>query len=216
MTTAIIGLGNIGARVAKNLVDGGESIILAARDQAKARALAKTLGPNAEATSIDEAVKKADVLILGIWFQTIKEFIATHQASLVGKILVDPSNPIAPDGKGGFTKVIPAEQSAGQVIAALLPKGAKLVKAFGTTGAPSLESGANRKPEPAVLFYATDDPDAGRVVAKLIAASGFAPIAVGGIDQSIRIEAFGDLSEYGKLGRLVSAREAAELIKVRA
>jgi hypothetical protein len=58
MKTAIIGLGNIGARVAKNLVDGGESIILAARDETKARALAKTLGRNAEVGSIDEAIKR--------------------------------------------------------------------------------------------------------------------------------------------------------------
>jgi 8-hydroxy-5-deazaflavin:NADPH oxidoreductase len=51
------------------------------------------------------------------------------------------------------------------------------------------------------------------VVAKLNEVSGFAPITVGGIDQSIRIEAFDELHEYGKLGRLVSAREAADLIK---
>jgi predicted dinucleotide-binding enzyme len=64
----------------------------------------------------------------------------------------------------------------------------------------SLEAAANRKPELAVLFYATDYPEAGGAVAKLIAASGFAPVSVGGIDQSVRIEAFGELNEYGKLG----------------
>jgi len=46
------------------------------------------------------------------------------------------------------------------------------------------------------------------VVAKLITASGFAPVNVGGVDQSVRIEAFGELSEYGKLGRLVTSKEA--------
>ena len=30
----------------------------------------------------------------------------------------------------------------------------------------------------------------------MIAASGFAPVSVGGIDQSVRIEAFGELNEY--------------------
>jgi predicted dinucleotide-binding enzyme len=47
-----------------------------------------------------------------------------------------------------------------------------------------------------VLFYATDYPEAGRVIAKLISASGFAPIRVGGIDQSIRFEVGGDLHEF--------------------
>jgi predicted dinucleotide-binding enzyme len=211
MKTAIIGLGNIGSRVAKNLVAGGESIIVAARDLTKAKAFVKPLG-EAEAMSIADAVNRADVVILGIWFETIKEFAITHRASLVGKIIVDPSNPIAPDGKGGFTKIIPADQSSGQIIARLLPEGAELVKAFGTVSAGSLEAAARRKPEPAVLFYATDYPEAGRAVAKVITASGFAPVNVGGVDQSVRIEAFGDLSEYGKLGRLVTSKEAEAII----
>jgi predicted dinucleotide-binding enzyme len=63
-----------------------------------------------------------------------------------------------------------------------------------------------------VLFYATDYPSAGEVVAKLITASGFSPVSVGGIDKSIRIEVGGDLHEFGKLGKLVSAKEAESLI----
>ena len=34
---------------------------------------------------------------------------------------------------------------------------------------------------------------------------------VGGADQSIRIEVGGDLHEFGKLGKLVSVKEAEEL-----
>jgi 8-hydroxy-5-deazaflavin:NADPH oxidoreductase len=147
MKTAIIGLGTLGSRVANNLVAGGESVILAARDPAKAQALAKKLGSQAEATSIEDAVKTADVLILGIWFETIKEFVAANRASLVGKTIVDPSNPIALDGKGGFKKIIPADQSSGQIIAGLLPEGAELVKAFCSISVQSLEAAANRKPE---------------------------------------------------------------------
>jgi hypothetical protein len=128
------------------------------------------------------------------------------------KIVVDPSNPIVLDGKGGFKKTIPAEQSAGQLIAALLREGAELVKAFGTLSAESLGAAVNRKPERAVLFYATDYPESGRVIANLITASGFSPVSVGGADQSIRIEVGGDLHEFGKLGRLVSSKEAEALV----
>ena len=212
MKTAIIGLGNIGSQVASNLVTGGESVIVAARDRTKAQTLAKKLGSKAEATSSEDAVKKADVIVLGMWFETIKQFIVANRASLVGKIIVDPSNPIAPDGKGGFRKFIPADQSSGQIVAGLLPEGAALGKAFCTLSVASLEAAANRKPELAVLFYAADYPEAGRAVAKLIAASGFGPVRVGGIDQSVRIEAFGELNEYGKLGRLVTSKEAEALI----
>jgi predicted dinucleotide-binding enzyme len=212
MSTVIIGLGNIGSRLAKNLTVGGQKVIVADRTPARAQKLSSELGGNAEALPVTDAVDRADVLVLAIQFEAIAEFIAQHRDRLAGKIIVDPSNPIAPDGKGGFKKIIPEDRSAGQTISTLLPAGARLVKAFGTLGAESLASGANRSPQRAVLFYATDDPEAGEVVAKLIAASGFSPVGVGGIDKSIRIEVGGDLHEFGKLGRLVSVSEAEALI----
>lgn len=212
MKTAIIGLGNIGSRVARNLASGGQDILVADSTLAKAESLAGELGNKATALPVSEAVDAADVIILAIYFDAIKEFLLTHRGGLAGKIVIDPSNPIAPDGAGGFKKTIPADQSSGRIIAGLLPEGAQAVKAFGTLGAESLAAGANRSPKRAVLFYATDYPEAGRVVEKLIETSGFAPLSVGGIDQSLRIEVGGDLHEFGKVGKLVSVEEAKALV----
>jgi predicted dinucleotide-binding enzyme len=212
MNTTIIGLGNIGSRLATNLTAGGQSVIVADRTLAKAEQLAARLGGKARPMPIADAISKADIVILAIYFGAIKDLVTTYRSALTGKIIVDPSNPLASDGKGGFKKTIPADQSSGQLIAALLPEGAKLVKAFGTLGVESLGSGVNHSPERAVLFYATDYPDAGKTVARLIEASGFSPVSVGGVDQSIRIEVGGDLHEFGKLGRLVSAKEAEALV----
>jgi 8-hydroxy-5-deazaflavin:NADPH oxidoreductase len=170
MNTAIIGLGNIGSRLATNLTAGGQSVIVSDRTLAKAEELAGKLGGKAKPMPIADAISKADVVILAIYYDAIKELIATHHGALAGKIIVDPSNPLAPDGKGGFKKTIPADQSSGQLIAALLPEGAELVKAFGTLGAESLGSGVNRSPERAVLFYATDYPEAGKAVARAVSA----------------------------------------------
>jgi 8-hydroxy-5-deazaflavin:NADPH oxidoreductase len=203
MKTTIIGLGNIGSRLAENLTTGGQNIIISERNPPKAEELAAKLDGRAQAMPIEHALEKADIIILAIYFQAIKEFVAEHHDALAGKIIVDPSNPIAPDGKGGFKKVIPADQSSGKIIAGLVPEGAKVVKAFGTLGAESLGSAAHRTPEPAVLFYATDYPEAGKAVAELIAASGFAPVSVGSIDQSVRIEVGGDLHERGAGARLI-------------
>jgi len=212
MNTAIIGLGNIGSQLAKNLTAGGENVIVADRTLAKAEKLATELGGKATPMPVADAISKSDVVVLAIYFDAIKDLLATYRGALAGKVIVDPSNPIAPDEKGGFKKTIPADQSSGQLIAALLPEGAELVKAFGTLGAVSLASGVNRSPERAVLFYATDYPEAGSAVARLITASGFSPVRVGGLDQSIRIEVGGDLHEFGKLGKLVSAQEAEALV----
>jgi hypothetical protein len=212
MKTAIIGLGNVGKRIALNLIASGQQVIVADHGRTRAQEFARASGGKAQALATADAVEAADLIVLAISFDAIKAFISEYSGKLRGKILVDPSNPVAPDGNGGFRKTIPPEQSAGAVIAGLLPAGARLVKAFGTLTAASLESGARRTPEANVLFYASDDRQASDAVAELIKASGFEPMRVGGIDQAIRIEAFGDLHEFGKLGGLVTAQEAAALV----
>ena len=141
-----------------------------------------------------------------------QQFIAQYGQRLVGKVIVDPTNPVGPDADGNYRKVIGAQESSGQILAGLLPAGARLVKAFGTLSAPSLAAAARQEPERAVLFYATDDDAAGDLVADLIRADGFDPVRVGGLDQSIRIEAFGDLHELGALGRVVTKSEALKAI----
>jgi predicted dinucleotide-binding enzyme len=212
MKTAIIGLGNIGKQVALNLIGGGQQVIVADHGATKAQAFAKESGGLAKSASVAVAIDEAAIVIFAIYFDAIKATLTEFRSKLSGKIIVDPSNPIAPDGSGGFKKTIPADQSSGLILAGLLPAGAKLVKAFGTLGAASLKSGARRSLDPAVLFYASDDRDAGNAVAELITASGFAPVRAGGIKDSIRIEVFGDLHEFGKLGKLVSAKEAGALL----
>jgi 8-hydroxy-5-deazaflavin:NADPH oxidoreductase len=212
MKTAIVGLGNIGKQVATNLISGGQSVLVADHGAAKAETFAKDSGGKAHAASVANAIDQADIIVFAVYFDAIKGLFSEFGNKLAGKIVVDPSNPIAPDGSGGFKKTIAADQSSGQILAGLLPPGARLVKAFGTLGAASLKTGARRSPEPNVLFYASDDQDAGNAVAELIRASGFAPVRVGGIKASIRIEVFGDLHEFGKLGKLVTAKEAAALV----
>ena len=145
MNIAVIGLGNIGSRVAKNLTAGGQKIIVADKTLAKAEKVAVELGGNAQAMPVADAIARPTSSSSRVYFDAIKQLVAAHHAArLAGKIIVDPSNPIAPDGKGGFKKTIPAEQSSGQLISALLPAGARLVKAFGTLGAES--PGGRRQP----------------------------------------------------------------------
>ncbi|HTJ50487.1 MAG TPA: NAD(P)-binding domain-containing protein [Cyclobacteriaceae bacterium] len=204
---AVIGLGNIGKVVASNLVKGNREVIIASRKLEDAKALAQQLGSLAKAAEVPTAIKEADIVVMSVSFSTIKELLTKYATELQGKIIVDPSNPIAPDGKGGFKKIIDAHESAGQIIAGLLPKGAKLAKALGTLGAGSLASAAYRKPEAAVLFFATDDNSINTKIEELISDNGFEPVHVGHIDQSIRIEVFGELHEFGALGKVVTKSE---------
>ncbi|WP_219225735.1 NADPH-dependent F420 reductase [Pedobacter antarcticus] len=212
LKVAIIGLGNIGKVVAKNLVNGNQPIIIASRKLEDAQALALQLGKLATAVETVEAIKAADIIILSIWFNTIQEFFKTYAKELQGKTIIDPSNPIAPDENGGFKKIIGENESAGQLNSAILPQDAILVKAFGTLSAASLENASAQTPEKAVLFYAADNNSIDNIIERLIVESGFEAVKVGGLDQAIRIEVFGDLHEFGAIGKTVNVKEAREKI----
>jgi predicted dinucleotide-binding enzyme len=211
-TVAIVGTGNIGSRLAANFAAGGQDFLLAGRDQEAARKIASDLGGHAQVVGVDEAIEQADVLVLAVWFDVFKQLIAQYGERLAGKVIVDPTNPVGPDDAGGYRKIIGDQESSGEILAGLLPAGARLVKAFGTLSAPTLSAAAWREPERAVLFYAADDTAAGDAVADLIRAGGYEPVRVGGLDQSIRIEVFGDLHEFGALGRVVTTSEALKAI----
>ena len=187
MTTAIIGVGNLGGTVARHLVGGGESVVLAAKDEGHAKALADELGPNASAASVEEAIAGADVVVLATWLEQTRELVPARTGLLEGKVVVDPSNPIGFDENEQMIRTLPEGKSSGSVVASLLPADAHYVKAFGTLGADQLATSANRERR-VVLFYATDDDAAEATAQRLIRAAGFEPLKVGGVSDAGRIE----------------------------
>jgi 8-hydroxy-5-deazaflavin:NADPH oxidoreductase len=207
LTTAIIGVGNLGGTVARHLVAGGESVVLAAQDEAHAVELAHQLGPRAEAAaSVDEAIEAADVVVLATWLEQTKQYVPALTGPLENKIVVDPSNPIGFEN-GQMIRTLPQGESSGSVVAGLLPASAHYVKAFGTLGADQLATGANHEPR-IVLFYATDDDAAEATAQRLIRAAGFEPLKVGGVSDAGRIEGPG-----GELqGRILDLDEARATI----
>ena len=212
MTTAIIGAGNIGSAVARHLVAGGEPVVLAAKDESHAAALAAELGGLARAASVEDAIDGADTVVFALWLDTIRELIAEQAHVLVNKVVVDPSNPLGFDETGEMIRTLPEGQSAGSIVAALLPASAHYVKAFGTLSADALATSSNRDPRVA-LFYATDDDIAGATAQRLIRAAGFEPVRAGGVAAAIRIEMpGGDLHQYGLNGELLDVDQARTAI----
>jgi 8-hydroxy-5-deazaflavin:NADPH oxidoreductase len=210
LTTAIIGTGNIGKAVARHLVNGGERVAIASRDKSHADALALELGNLASSVSVREAVAGSEAVVLALWLDPMKDLINEYRDLLDGKIVVDPSNPITFDKKGQVSRTLPDGTSSGMVISSLLPPGAHYVKALGTLRADSLASSSNKKPEKVVLFYATDDDKAAKATARLITTAGFEPVKIGGVKDTLRIEAFGDLHQLGGLNGKVLNRSEAE------
>jgi 8-hydroxy-5-deazaflavin:NADPH oxidoreductase len=215
MTTAIIGVGNIGGTVARELAAGGEPVLLSATNSGKVQKLAAEIGTPATALDNRDAIQRADAVILALWLGPMKAVIDEVADLLPGKLVIDPSNPIAIAADGTVSRTLPDGQSAGEVVARWLPQGTRYAKAFGSLPAPLLSSGTNRRPKPAVLFFTTDDARAAIQVERLIRIAGFEPMAVeGGVQASGRIEVGGDLHAFGGLnGRLLDQEEAASLLR---
>jgi 8-hydroxy-5-deazaflavin:NADPH oxidoreductase len=196
MTTAIIGTGVIGSAIARRLASGGETLRLSSANMQSARSLAAGIG-RAAVVAIDnlDAVRGADAVILALRFTMLEGVVGELAGSLADTLVVVPSNPLSTDAQGHVERLLPEGQSSGELVARWLPAQARLAMAFGTLSATLFESSSNRTPDPAVLFYATDDDRAVEGVERLIRAAGFEPVSIGGLDQSSRLEVGGDLHD---------------------
>jgi 8-hydroxy-5-deazaflavin:NADPH oxidoreductase len=208
MTTAIIGTGGLGSVIARQLASGGETVRLSSADPESARKLAAQIGPAAIAAAGNtDALQGADAVILALRFAVLKSVIDEIAGPLAGHVVVVPSNPLTTDVQGNVIRVLPEGQSSGKVVAGWLPAGVHLAMAFGSMSAGLFQSSSNRSPEPAALFYVTDDDRAGQEAERLIRTAGFEPVRAGGLEQSGRLEVGGDLHDL-----IVSPEEARSLI----
>src|SRR5437870_12662344 len=96
MTTAIIGTGNIGGALARHLVRGGEPVVLAAKDEANAAALAEELGELARSASVEDAIADAEAVVFAVWLDTTKELIARDAR------LRSEERRVGKEGRGGW------------------------------------------------------------------------------------------------------------------
>jgi 8-hydroxy-5-deazaflavin:NADPH oxidoreductase len=196
MTTAIIGTGGIGSVIARHLASGGETLRLSSADKKSAGTLAAQIGRAAVVAADNrDALQGADAVVLALRFTGLKGVIDEIAGALGDRLVVVPSNPLTTDAQGNVARVLPEGQSSGKVVAGWLPAGARLAMAFGTLSADLFVSASNRSPEPAVLFYVTDDDRAGKEVERLIRTAGFEPVKAGGLEQSGRLEVGGDLHD---------------------
>ena len=188
MNITIIGSGNMAKGIATRLLDGGHSVALHARDEAKGLAVADEL--KAYAKDGAEIAAKAvgspadDVVVLATPYAEIQA-IAEQYDGFSGKTVIDITNPV----DFATFQLIPAAGRAGaEDVAAWLPE-AKVVKAFNTVFAGTLASG-KVDGKPLDVFVAGDDDDAKKTVASLIVDGGLRSIDVGPLANARHLEGF--------------------------
>ena len=137
MNIAILGTGNRGGVLGKRLSEKGHHITFGSRnpESEKIQQLIKDVGNGTKAAAISNSVDDVDVVVLATpW--SAAEGILDQIGNLQGKVLIDATNPIT-EGLSGLT--INKTISAGEMIAQWCP-GAKVVKAFNTTGSSNINN----------------------------------------------------------------------------
>lgn len=177
MKIAIIGAGNVGSALSEGWSKRGHDVTFGLRNpnDSKHAAIAKK-------ATIADAAKTADVVVLATPWPATKDAVAAA-GDLGGKVIIDCTNPVTPT-LDGLEKI--AEGSAGQAVAAWA-KGAKVVKAFNTIGAPGMATADRFKAKP-VMLIAGDDGAAKQTVASLASDLSFEPLDVGPLAMSASLE----------------------------
>jgi len=184
MNVSIIGTGNMARGIGHRLVAGGHAVTVIGRDMEDAQQLAAELGALASARGLDGDLQ-GEVVVLAVWYAAVADIVGKLGQRLADKIVVDITNPLNATYDGLVTA---PGTSAAEENARLLPAGAKLVKAFNTTFAPTLVAGQVGG-FPLDVFIAGDDQAAKRVVAQLVRDGGLNAIDIGPLRRSRELEA---------------------------
>ena len=207
MKIGIIGSGHIGATAARLFVRAGHEVALSnSRGGKGLEPLIAELGENAKATTIEDAVRFGEVVLVAIPF-----FKSTTLPvePFTDKVVIDAGN-YYPERDGQFADLDSGKATSSELVSAHLT-GARLVKGFNTIWSEHLRTlGDTALPLEArrAIFISGDDSGAKETVARLIEEIGFAAVDTGFLHE-------GGLSQQpgtALYNKEITAKEAAELV----
>jgi predicted dinucleotide-binding enzyme len=184
MKIGIIGAGNVGAALGARWSSTGHEVMFGVRDLNGERVQSAIAAADGKPTagSVAEAAAFGDLVVLATPFDGTEDAIGAA-GDLSGKIVMDASNPLKADTPGlqiGFS------ESAGERVAAAA-SGARVVKAFNTTGSGNMADPAYSDGAP-TMFICGDDEEAKSTIMGLAEEIGFDPVDAGGIQSSRFLE----------------------------
>jgi hypothetical protein len=174
MKVGIIGAGNIGQAVARQMLRAGAEVTIS--NNRGPESLAETvraIGQGLRAGTVPEAAA-ADIVVLAVPWDSMRDVVAALP-SLKGRIVIDAMNPIL---QPGFRMAELGGKWSTQVVAELLP-GAHVVKAFNTLPPQVLSSDPRQDGGRRVIFMSGDHAQAKSQVTQLLERIGFAVVDLG-------------------------------------
>ncbi len=208
MNIAVIGAGNIGGNIARQLAGSEHALTLSfARDTAALRALAEETG--AQVATAAQAAAAAEVVVISVPWGVLPDALA-QTGSLDGRVVIDTTNHFG-SGPG------PAEgQRAASFNADRMP-GARYTKAFNTLTAAFQAQAVGRPREQRIVQWLCgddDDDEAKQLVAGLIEQAGYVAVDVGGIaDCAVMESPRREGAVYGEEWRLPEAFEVVKAVR---
>jgi predicted dinucleotide-binding enzyme len=184
MNITFIGIGQVGGALAANLLKAGHQVTIAARDmKSDSVRKAQQANPALKALPMQEALRAAEVVFLATPYQANADALAG--LNLIGKVLVDCTNPVGP----GLTHGLQGRTSGAEEVQRLAP-GARVVKAFTIYGFENFQNSSysgygNVKP---AMLIASDDAAAKAAVAKLCEDLGWRPVDAGPLSSALHLE----------------------------
>ena len=169
-TVTIFGSGNMGTAIAEVARQGGANVQHIGSAETDARV-------------------SGDIVVLAVPHPAVEQVVATYGDQLVGRTVVDITNPL--DFSTFDSLVVPADASKAAELAAALP-GAKVLKAFNTNFAATLGSGRVGD-APTTVLVAGDDAEAKQGLVDLVTAGGLEAVDAGSLKRARELEALGFL-----------------------
>ena len=194
MQVTVIGAGNMGRGIGHRLVAGGHDVTIVDRNPEEAGQLANELRAAAQDDATVEPAGptselRGEVVILAVYYPGSLELARELGDKLAGKVVVDISNPLNQTFDALAT---PPGTSAAKEVAATVPTGTRVVKAFNTTFSGTLVEGQVAG-QPLDVLIAGNDEEAKETVAQLVRDGGLRAIDVGPLERARELEGLGFL-----------------------
>jgi predicted dinucleotide-binding enzyme len=187
-TVAILGNGVVGTAIGRGFGELGYQVVFGTRDvdSEKTRAALEAV-PGSRAASFAEAASAASIAVFAVPWSGLEAAIFTAGPdNLVGKLVIDPSNPLDFSGETP-TLAVGFTDSAGELVQRLLPR-SQVVKAFNMVTAAHMVHPRLADGTPDIMI-AGNDPEAKARVVELLKGFGWrTPIDIGPITASRLLE----------------------------